>query len=149
MFLQYRTGLATLVQFISLCLLGILNTADSVISTCTSHHSTCISNLLVSVIFYLLMAAWFGGLWVIGYSAQERRSRRLALLLIGLELLVLLVAAFNAQHHANFINLLTSAIDSLLAIWVILLAWRLSRSKGGRIVSSQQARQRRHPPTSL
>ncbi len=146
MFLHYRTAVATFVQFVSMSLLGIANAADSSISTCASRGSDCVSNLMVSIIFYILTALWFGFIWSLGYAAQDRRSARLAYLLIGIELMVIMVASFNAKHHTNLINLFTSVVDIGLALWVILLAWRLSRAKGGRIVASERAR-RRKPPT--
>ncbi|MBC7708060.1 hypothetical protein H7Y63_02455 [Polaromonas sp.] len=149
MLLHYRTGLATLIQFITLSLLGIANGLDSVITTCGNNRNNCVSNLLVSTVFFLLTVGWFAGIWLVGYAAQDRRSRKLALILIAMELVVLLVATFNARHHTNLISFITSVTDALLAVWVILVAWRLRRAKGGRIVTSERARQRRNPPTAL
>lgn len=143
--LRYETAIATLVQFITLTLLGIPNALVSIISTCRSHGSDCVSNLLVSLIFFLLTAAWFGFVWVLGYAAQERRSKRLARLLIAAEGLIILVALFNAKHHTNWLGLVTSLVDVFLAVWIIILAYRLSKANGGRIVSrTPRARQRRH-----
>ncbi len=51
---------------------------------------------------------------------------------------------FNVRHHNNVLNLFTSLVDLALAAWVILLAFRLIRAGGGRVVTKQRARQRKH-----
>lgn len=142
--LTYQTGVAALIQFITLTLLGIPNTIVSIISTCHGDGTDCVSNSIVSLIFFLLTAVWFGIVWMVAYLAQERRSKRLAWLLIVAELGTLLVAAhFNLPHDTNFLTKATSILDILLSLWIIVLAFRLSRAKGGRIVSSGRARKRR------
>lgn len=141
--LTYQTAIATLIQFVTLTLLGIPNALVSIISTCHSDNSNCVSNMLVSLIFFLLTAAWFGFVWLLGYAAQERRSKRLAWLLIGAEALTAAVALFNTRHDTNFLTIITSLLDLLLAIWIMVLAFRLIRAKGGRVVVSQRQRQRR------
>jgi hypothetical protein len=141
----YQTAVATLIQFITLSLLGIANALNSIIATCRHQGSECVSNLVPSILFFILTAAWFGIIWVLGYSAQERRSKRLALALIGAEFLVALVAYFNAKHHTDLLSLGTSLVDLLMAFWVIALAFRLVRSGGGRITTRQRPRQRKKP----
>lgn len=140
---KYETGVITLVQFIVLSLLGIANGLNSIVSTCRSTSSDCISNLIVSLIFFILTAAWFAFIWILGAAAQERRSRRLAQALIAAEALIALVALFNAKHHTDWLSLGTSLIDLFLAIWVITLAFRLMRSGGSRIVTKHRRRRRR------
>lgn len=132
--LTYETGTATLIQFLVLGLLNLANGLNSIISTCHSGKD-CVNNALVSAIFYMLAAGWFAALWVIGYLAQERRSKMLARLLIAAEALVALVAFFNAKHHSDFLSLFTSLVDLVLAVWIITIAFRLMRSGGGRVVS--------------
>ncbi|HTB49327.1 MAG TPA: hypothetical protein VK712_04570 [Verrucomicrobiae bacterium] len=141
--LTYQTAVATLIQFIVLSFLGIANGLNSVVSTCRHDGSNCVSNLLVSLIFFILTVVWFAAIWVLGYSAQERRSKRLAQLLIIAELLIALIAFFNAKHHTDILSLTTSLIDLLLAIWIITLAFRLMRAGSTRIVSKQRPRERR------
>ena len=131
--LTYQTAVATLIQFILLSFLGIANGLNSVVTTCRHSSSDCFTNTLVSLIFFILTALWFGAVWLLGYTAQERRSHRLAQLLIVAELLIALVALFNARHHTDILSLATSLIDLCLAIWIITLAFRLMRSKGKRI----------------
>ena len=142
--LKYETAVATLIQFVTMSILNVATGTVSVVSTCHNSSSDCVSNLLVSLIFFLLIVGWFAAVWVLGYAAQERRSKNLAYALIGAELLIALVALFNAKHHTDTLSLITSLIDLALAIWVISLAIRLIRAKGGRIVSKQRAR---HRPT--
>jgi hypothetical protein len=140
--LRYETGIATLIQFVVISLLNIATGANSVVTACRSDEG-CVSDLLVSVIFYLMVVGWFGFIWILGYAAQERRSKRLAQLLIGAELLVMAVAYFNTQHYNDHISLITSWIDLFLAAWVIFLAFRLMRAKGGRVVTRQRSRPRK------
>jgi hypothetical protein len=145
--LKYETAVATLIQFILLSFLGIANGLNSIVTTCHTDGSNCISNTIVSIIFFILTAAWFGCVWILGYSAQERRSRRLAQLLIVAEVLIAMVAYFNARHHTDALSLATSVIDLILAVWIISLAWRLMRAGGARIVSKQRPRRRKRPAT--
>ncbi len=139
----YETGIATLVQFVALSFLGIANGLNSVVTTCHSGKD-CVSNLLVSIIFFILTAVWFGCVWLLGYFAQHKRSKRLAQLLICAEALIGLVAAFNAKHHTDVLGLTTSLADLVLAIWVISLAFRLMRADGKRITNRPRQRHRRH-----
>lgn len=100
------------------------------------------SNLLVSIIFFILVAVWFGLIWLLGWAAQDRRSKRLAQLLICAEVLIAMVAYFNAKNHPDLLSLITSIVDLVLAIWIIYLAIRLIRSGGGRVVARQRRRSR-------
>ncbi len=127
-----------MIQFIVLSLLGVANGLNSVVTTCRNDHGDCVSNLIVSLIFFLLTAGWFAFVWLVGFTAQERRSRRMAQLLIAVELLIALVALFNARHHTDILGLGTSIIDFGFAAWVISLAWRLMQSDGGRVVARKR-----------
>lgn len=142
--LKYETAVATLIQFVLLTFLNIATGLSSVVSECHKDSSNCVSNLLVSLIFFLLISVWFGFIWILGFAAQDRRSKRLARVLIGAEVFIALIALFNAKHHTSILSLTTSLIDLTLALWVITLAYRLSRADGGRIMSKPRARQRRH-----
>ena len=144
---KYETGILTFVQFVSLSLLGIANGLNSIITTCV-HQSTsgdCVSNMLVSIIFFIITTLWFAFIWMLGYMAQERRSPILAQVLILMEIFIALIALFNAKHHSDLLSLFTSLVDLTLAVWIILLAWRLMSAKGGRVVSRQRPRKRRRP----
>lgn len=144
--LTYQTGIAAFIQFVILSFLGIANGANSVVTTCRHDSTNCVSNLIVSLIFFMLTVAWFAAVWLLAYMAQENRSRRLAQLLICAEGLIGLIALFNARHHTDILSLLTSLIDLGLAIWVAWLAFRLMRAGGGRVVARQ--RRRRSPKKS-
>ena len=90
-----------------------------------------------------MVVLYFGFIWALGYIAQLKRSKRLAQLLIAAEAFIALIALFNVRHHNDFISLMTSLIDIALATWVILLAFRLMRSKGGRVVVRARVRPHR------
>jgi len=141
--LTYQTGIATFIQFVSLSLLNIANGANSVVATCRHDSTNCISNLIVSLIFFMLTVAWFAAVWLLGYTAQDRRSKRLAQLLIAAEGFIALIALFNAKHHTDLIGLGTSLIDLALALWIIVLAFRLMRAGSNRVVARQRVRRRR------
>ena len=148
--ITYQTATATTVQFIILGLLNIINGLASIITTCTHQGGDCIGNILSSIIFYILIVGWFGIVLVLGYAAQERRSKRLAQILIAAEATIILVALFNVKlslkYHNGILGLLTSVIDVALAIWVITLAYRLMKAGGGRIVKhGTKARVRKRP----
>jgi preprotein translocase subunit SecG len=141
--LRYETGVATLVQFIVATFLGFLNGGNSIITGChNSSPGECVSNTLVSLVLIILTVMWLGFLLALGYTAQERRSSRLALALIAAESLSALVYLFDAKHTPSILERLTNLIAFGLAIWVIFIAWRLSRAKGGRIVKTARARRR-------
>lgn len=140
--ITYQTSVATLIQFIALSFLNIANGINSVVTTCRSETGDCMSNLLVSIIFFILVAVWFGLIWLLGWAAQDRRSKRLAQLLICAEVLIAMVAYFNAKNHPDLLSLITSIVDLVLAIWIIYLAIRLIRSGGGRVVARQRRRSR-------
>ncbi len=143
--LTYQTAIAALIQFVSMSFLTFANETNSVVTAC-HRGSDCFSNLLSSLIFFMLTAAWFGVVWMLGYTAQEQRSKRLALALIAAEFAIAIVALFNAKHHPDILSFFTSLVDIILAIWVISLAFRLMRAGGGRVVSRQRNRQRPTPP---
>lgn len=134
------TGIATFIQFIALSLLNIANGANSIIVTCHKSSSDCTNNIVSSLVFFILVVMWFGFVWVLGYLTQERRSRKLAIVLIGAELMIAMVAYFNARHHNNLLELSTSVIDLILAAWVIYLAARLWKAGDRRIVQRQRRR---------
>jgi hypothetical protein len=144
--LTYETATATLIQFIALGLLNIVNSLYSIVTTCHHPGGDCVGNLFSSLIFYIFITGWFGVVVVLGYLAQERRSKRLAQLLIIAEASVSLVALFNIKlnlkYHSGVLSLVTSFVDMVLAVWIITLAFRLMRSGGGRVVAGQRARRR-------
>lgn len=150
--LKYETAVATLIQFVLLTFLNIATGLSSVVTTCQKDSTACVDTLLWTLLFFLFISLWFGFIWILGFAAQDRRSKRLARVLIMAEVFVALfalanIALFKSWSPANVIGLVTSLIDLALAIWVIALAYRLSRADGGRIMSKPRARQRRHSVT--
>lgn len=146
--LTYETGTATLIQFITLGMLNILTGLDSIVQTCRHDSPNCLENVFTSFVFYVLIVAWFGAVCVMGYAAQQKRSRRLAQVLILAELLIAFVAFFNIRlnlkYHNGLLSLATSIADLVLAIWIITLAYRLMKAGSGRVVvTKQRARRRR------
>ncbi len=136
--LRYETGTATLIQFGVVTLLGFINQVIGIVKSCLEDSSQCVGDSVLSLVFVVLMAVWLGIVSVIGYAAQDKRSRKIAALLIGCELLILAVASFNAQHSTVLFEKLTSVVDAAIAIWIIVLAFRLIRAGSNRIVARQR-----------
>lgn len=145
--LTYETGTATLIQFIVLGIMNILTGLDSVVITCRHDSANCLENVLTSFVFYILIITWFGIVCVLGFFAEHKRSKRLAQLLIFAEILIAFVAFFNiklnVKYHNGWLTLMTSLADLILAIWIITLAYRLSKASGGRVAVKNRARKRR------
>lgn len=136
--LTYQTAVVSLVQFISIMILGIPDTIINIVSNCRSDSSDCVSNMIVSLIFYLLTAGWFIIIVVLGYAAQKKRSRQFAVILMGFEFITLVVAGYiDFPHDPNILSKVTSMIDALLSLYVMYLAFRLFISGGKRIVKKQ------------
>jgi len=149
--LRYETGTATLIQLGVVTLLGLGNQVAAIISSCVKDASACVQDSFVSLVFVVLLGVWLGIVSVVGYAAQEKRSKRLSFLLIAFEGLILIVAAFNARHTTNIFERLTSLTDVAIAIWIIVLAFRLVQAGGGRIVkrtSPQSNTSPRRRPTN-
>ena len=145
--LTYQTAVVSLVQFISIMILGVPNTVINIVSTCHSDSSNCVSNMIVSLILYLLTAGWFGIIMIVAYAAQHRRSRQLAVILIGLEFITLVVAAYiDFPHDPNILSKATSLLDAALSIWIIYLAFRLFLSGGRRMVKKRSVISRTRRP---
>jgi magnesium-transporting ATPase (P-type) len=143
--LTYQTSVATFIQFVIVSLFTLVSQAVSTVSSCHQNGSNCVSNLLVSIIFYIVVAVAFGGIWLVGYGAQARRSRRLAQLLICIEaffaLLALLSIKLNASSRSAA-GLFASFGMLILSAWVLTLAFRLMRAGNRRVVNRQ-----RRPPS--
>jgi uncharacterized membrane protein HdeD (DUF308 family) len=142
--LTYETGTATLVQFMVLGILNLLTGLNSIISACHSGKD-CMTNAIVTPIYYILVTGWFASLWVLGYFAQERRSKWLARLLFCAEGLVALVALYNTKQHIDFIGLVTSLADLVLALWIMFLTVRLMLAGPNRVVSHKRGMGRNRP----
>lgn len=151
MLFRYEIGILTFVQFIALSFLSLANALNSIISTCFSSSGQCIENMIPSIILFILIAVWFAYIWILGYTVQERRGRKLTALLIGSEFAVAMVALFSVKHHTDWLSLVTSVIDLFLAVWVMLLAVRIFLAGDQRVVTRHRGvgrnRGRHRPPT--
>jgi hypothetical protein len=103
--------------------------------------------MLSSVVFYILVMAWFGFIMFLGLTAQAKRSKRLATFLIGAEALIILFAIYNVKlnlaSNNAYLSLFTSLLDIAISAWVIVLAYSLMKSGGGRVVSKRRTRRSR------
>jgi hypothetical protein len=154
--LRYETGTATLIHFIVMMLFGFVNGFATIFNECKDTDAiSCVQSSGITLIFVLLLAGWFGFLAMLGFAAQEQRSHKLARVLMCAEAMVLVVALFNIKHFNSgsntILELLNSLADAAFAVWIIMLAFRLSRAKGGRITARHTAvkRPRRRPVASV
>jgi hypothetical protein len=147
--LTHQTGIATLIQLVALSLFAIISQAFSVVTTCRQDGGDCINNLIISVVFYMLVAVVFGGIWVIGMFAQDSRNKWLARLLICIEAVIAAVSLFTVKiglhgGHVNLPGLLASLTIAAIALWTVTLAYRLMKHEDRRIAASGRRRRRRH-----
>jgi hypothetical protein len=148
--LRYETGIAAMTQFLVIVLLNFVGAIVASIGDCRDSATTydCVSGIGINVLYVILLAVWFGFVWVLAYAAQDRRDHRLAKILIGAEFMILLVSLFNAKHYPNILGLITSLVDAAFAVWIIWLAFRLTSAKGGRITTAVAGRKPRTGSTS-
>lgn len=147
--LTYETAVASLVQFIIVSLFILITQLGSSVTSCVQGND-CLTSIVTSVLFFLLASIVFGAIWLIGTAAQSRRSRRLAQLLICIEIVLGLMALFSIKlnsHSRNVLGLIASFGMLVISGWVISLAFRLMRAGGGRVVH-RRSRQR-HDSDSL
>lgn len=141
--LHYQTGTATFIQLAIVMFLIVMNNIITFIATCTSETSECAITAMFSLIFIIMAGVWFLAVSAVGYAAQDKRSSKLSYALIAAELLTLAAAYGFSQYPSNWFGSLSAVVIMLSCAWIILLAWRLSRAKGGRIVTGA-ARRARH-----
>lgn len=141
--LTYQTGIAALIHLAVMTVFNILNGVNSSIQQCTNGSSDCVGNIITSMLYFMLITFWFIFLWILASAVQDRRSRKLAFILIGCEGLVILVSLFNARHHNDALGLITSLADAILAAWVAWLALRIFISGAARVTASSRSRRRR------
>lgn len=147
MVFKYEVGIIAFVQFIVLSLLSLANALNSIISTCVSSSGQCVENMIPSIILFIITAAWFAFVWVIAYTVQDRRGRKITTALLGAEFAIAMIALFSIKHHTDWLSLTTSAIDLIFALWVMLLAARIWLAGDSRVVNRHRirSRARRHP----
>ena len=137
--LHHQTGTATLIQFIIGSGLAFISGINSIISNCAGSGNTdCVSNTFVSLLLLLLVVGGYGVLAAVGSIAWMRRSSRLAIVLIGMELAAGVVFLFDAKQSLNMLDRIVNALALLIALWVAYIACNLFRSKGARVVKRQR-----------
>ncbi|MCL4357584.1 hypothetical protein M1512_01660 [Patescibacteria group bacterium] len=142
--LRYETGIATTVQFIFLTLLYVVDGANKSVSQCVNGNGGCLSNIFIQIVLFVFITFCFGVLWLVGFAAQDRRSKRLAQLLIAGEGLVFLVGLYEFYKHSSIIGGAIGLVEFVSALWIIWLAFRLILARGGRVRSHHIVR---HRPT--
>jgi hypothetical protein len=138
--LRYETGTATLIQFAVITIVALLTQIRGVIESCLKNGSECVSDSVISILYVIILAMWLGFVSVIGYAAEDRRSKRLAQLLLVLQVMILGPILMNIRGSHNLFDRFGSLIDLAVCVWVIILAWRLMASNGGRIVNKSMVR---------
>ena len=138
--LRYETSTATLAQFIVGTLLTFISGGASIVSGCrVDAGADCVSNTFVSLILIILVVSGYSLLLALGYVAQERRSSRLALLLIGCEIAAGMIFLFDAKQAPDIVDRATNGLALLIAAWVCWIAFNLFRAKGARMVRRRSA----------
>lgn len=152
--LRYNTGQATVLQFIVVMLFGFVTNTISIIQAMGREESgSFATNLLLTVVILIFQAVWLGFICVVGFAAQDKRNRSLALLLIALEAASFVVALFNLRHPGNAVAFVASLSHMIIAAYVAWLAFEIYRARGKRIVSRTRSssatapRPRRRPAT--
>ena len=144
--LKYETGIATTVQLIFVTVFNIINGAASSIDQCTNNSGNCLSNIVLSLLYFMVLSVGFVSLWLIGMETQDKRSKRLAQVLILGEFVVAGISLFDLTHQdPSITGRISSFVDGIFSIWVIVLAVRLLRSNGGRIKKRSRSRMRNKP----
>lgn len=138
--LKYEISLVTLIQFIVMSLLSLANSLNSIIVTCINESGSCVENMIPSIILFIMITIWFGFIWVLGYTVQERRGRKLTASLIAAEGMTALVALFSVKHHSDALSFGTSLVDLVLSSWVLILAARIFFAGEKRVVNRRGRR---------
>ncbi len=132
--LKYETGIAATIQFISLTLLNFISGASTTVSECTKGNGSCMGNVVLSILYFLVITVWFGALWLAGFAAQDRRSKRIAQALILAEGMVFLVGLYDfSKHKSSLISSIISVVEIISSVWIAWLALRLILARGGRV----------------
>jgi len=135
--LTYETGNATTIQFLAVNIINLISSGYDTVQKCTTPgNGSCIGSMIPNLFLFIALAIFFGVIWLIGFIVQDRRSTKIAILLILAELLVLLIGLFDLIHNkTGFLGILLSISEIATAIWIIYLASRLIRARGGRVRS--------------
>src|SRR5579871_2110764 len=111
--IRYETSIATMVQFIVGSVLTFLSNAVSIVSGCVG-GADCVSNAFVTLLLVILVVGAYGLLLGIGYVAQEKRSSKLALLLIVVQAFTALIFIFDARQSPGLVDKVTNSLSFLI-----------------------------------
>lgn len=143
--LRYETAIPTFVQLAVATFFVILGGVADTVENCDS-ASDCVANSFLWLVIAFMVGGWFIAMSALGYLAQTKRNYKLARLLIAGELFTAFITFMLLKNPSSPLSFIGSAIIFVLAIWTIVLAWRLYQARGARIVAgSPSSRPRRRP----
>lgn len=137
MLLRFHTALATFIQLAVMTLLVIFGGIMDVAKNCENSNE-CVTNSFLWIVIAFMLALWYFGLFGLGYLAQEKRSRRLAKFLIAGELFTAFVALMFLKNPSGLYSGIGAGVAVLFAVWIMILAYRIHKAKGGRITTTKQ-----------
>lgn len=109
----------------------VVNGLYSGLTSCLgSDKADCTTNSIMSVVMAILVIIWFAFLSAMAYAAWIRRTTTLILLFIMLEIITTGVSAFGLTHYDNFLGQITSLIDFLAGLWVLIMGYYLFKLRG-------------------
>lgn len=133
--LRYETSITTFIQLVVVSLFIIASGVIDTLKECQEHGaSSCVASSFLWIVILFLVGGFFVSVCAIGYLAQTKRSRRLAKLLIVAEAGIALVSFKLLTTPSSWLGGIGSLIIFGLALWTIVLAYRLVKAKGGRVV---------------
>lgn len=147
--LRYETAITTFIQLALIALLIIIGGVIETIKECQDGASSCVASSFLWLVMLIFGSGFFVCLSALGYFAQAKRSRRLAILLILAELGIAAISFKFLTNPSSVLSGLGSFAMLGLSLWTVVLAYRLTRAKGGRIVAKTRTTRARRRPTKL
>ena len=150
MTLRHQTSAATFTQLAVMTLLVIIGGVKDVASNC-ENASECVTNSFLWIIIIFMLAGWYVALFALGYFAQEKRSYKLARVLIAGELFTAFVALMFVRHPSSFYGGFSAFVALIFALATTVFAYRIYKARGSRITTKQhkQSPRPRRRPTNL
>ena len=132
--LKYETGIAATIQFIALTILDFISGVSTSVTQCVNGSGSCAGDVALAIFYFIVITVLFGILWLAGFAAQDRRSRRIAQALILAEGFVFLVGLYDfTKHRHSLIGSLISLVEIITSVWIAWLALRIILARGGRV----------------
>ncbi len=139
--MRYHTATATFIQLAVMTLITTIGGVLDVAKNC-ENSSECVTNSFLWIIIVFMLAGWYSALFAIGYFTQEKRSYKLARLLILGELFTAFVAFMLARNPSSTYSRIGSLIALFFAAWVTILAYRIYKARGRRITTTRSGNYR-------